>query len=56
VIDAIGNVESATIVSSIHPQYDDRLLEAAKGWKYRPAQRGGKPVKFVKVMEIVLRP
>ena len=54
-IDEGGNVVAATIAKSIHPNYDPRLLEAARDWKYEPALRDGKPMRIVKRVEIVLR-
>ena len=32
------------------------LLEAATHWRYRPAQRNGKPVASNKRVDVVLRP
>jgi TonB family protein len=56
VIDEEGAVSSARIVDSVHPTYDPALLEAARGWRYRPATTGGKPVTSTKRVEVVLRP
>jgi TonB family protein len=52
VIDEKGRVESAVVRRSITPQYDALVLNAARKWRYRPATRDGKPVKFRKVIEI----
>lgn len=52
VIDQNGAVESATMRASVNPRYDVTLLNAAKGWKYRPATMEGTPVKFRKVIRI----
>lgn len=54
-IDESGQVESATIVRSVHPAYDQLLLRAAKQWQYEPAMRQGVPVRYVKSVEIVLK-
>jgi tetratricopeptide (TPR) repeat protein len=52
VIDEKGRVESAVVRRSITPQYDALVLNDARKWRYRPATRDGKPVKFRKVIEI----
>jgi tetratricopeptide (TPR) repeat protein len=52
VIDETGRVESAAVRRPISPQYDKLLLDDARTWRYRPAMRAGKPVKFRKVIEI----
>jgi TonB family protein len=56
VIDENGAVVSARIAEPIHPAYDPELLEAATHWRYRPAQRNGKPVASNKRVDVVLRP
>lgn len=55
-IDERGNVESAVVVKSIHPQYNARLLEAARSWKYRPAEQDGRPIRYVKLLQVNLEP
>jgi Gram-negative bacterial TonB protein C-terminal len=52
VIDERGRVESAVVRRSISPQYDALVLKDSRKWRYRPATRDGKPVKFRKVIEI----
>jgi hypothetical protein len=49
-----GRVESATMVTPIHPSYDGLLLTAAKTWRYRPALRNGAPVRQSKVLSVVV--
>jgi tetratricopeptide (TPR) repeat protein len=56
VINERGTVDTAVLTQPISPYYDSSLLNAAKGWKYTPATVNGRPVKFKKVMTIVLRP
>jgi periplasmic protein TonB len=56
IIDDQGNVEEARVVESVHPVYDALLLSAARTWKYEPATLDGKPVRYVKLIEIVLKP
>jgi hypothetical protein len=53
-IDEQGAVERAILVESIWPIYDGALLRAAKRWRYHPAQMDGKPVKFLKYLDITL--
>jgi tetratricopeptide (TPR) repeat protein len=54
VIDAHGDVKSATLEQPIHPYYDQLLLSAAKNWKYRAAMRNGEPVEYEKRLTIKL--
>jgi TonB family protein len=56
VIDASGRVTSATIVRSVHANYDDALLRAARTWVYEPATRNGVPVGVDLTIEVNLRP
>jgi protein TonB len=55
-IDEEGKVVAATISKSIHPIYDQELLRAARTWKFKPATKGGKPTRYLKVIDIQLRP
>jgi tetratricopeptide (TPR) repeat protein len=56
VIDERGAVEAATMAKSVTAMYDDLLLQSARNWRYTPAKKGGKPVRYRQVLEIVLRP
>jgi TonB family protein len=56
VIDETGAVESATMLQPLDPGYNRAILDAAKTWSYRPAQRNGMPVKFRKRIQINLNP
>jgi protein TonB len=56
IIDEQGDVEEARVVESVHPVYDALLLSAARTWKYEPATVNGKPVRYVKLIEVVLKP
>jgi TonB family protein len=56
VIDERGTVESASIVRSVTPSYDEVLVQAALAWRFGPARKDGKPVRYRRVLEIVLRP
>jgi len=54
VIDETGRVQAARLVNPLHPLYDSKLLAAARRWEYRPATRNGSPVRFRKVLDVVL--
>lgn len=56
VIDQSGGIESASMAKSVLPGYDEALLQAARSWRYKPAEKDGKPVRYRQVLEIVLRP
>jgi TonB family protein len=49
-----GLVESAVIRESVARMYDNVLVAAARNWKYRPATRNGRPVKFRKLVQVTL--
>ena len=53
-IDENGDVVSATLRKSFHPDYDSQLVKAAMSWKYRPAQKDGAPVRFLKIVSVRL--
>jgi hypothetical protein len=54
-IDESGNVESAALVRRIHPLYDGELLRAAGNWRYTAARKDGRPVKYLKLVRIVIK-
>ena len=51
-ISASGAVESARMVSPVHPQYDALAISAAKRWQYQPARVDGVPVRYAKSVQI----
>lgn len=53
VVDEMGAVVSARPVTSISAFYDVILLESAKAWRFRPAMRDGRPVKFRRSATVV---
>ena len=55
VVDENGGVESARLVESLADFYDAGLLEAARSWRFKPAERNGRPVKYRKLVEITMR-
>ena len=55
VISEQGTVEYAALPKSVAPSYNAALLQAAKAWQFRPARLNGKPVKYSKSYEVVLR-
>ncbi|MFB3854894.1 MAG: TonB family protein [Vicinamibacterales bacterium] len=54
-IDEQGNVANAVIRESIEPRFDDLLLDAARRWQYKPALRDGKPVRYLKRIQVVAK-
>jgi TonB family protein len=54
VIDELGRVASVIVRQAIHPFYDQRILGAAKDWRYKPATLNGVPVKFRKIIAITV--
>jgi hypothetical protein len=56
IIDEKGSVVSATMRASVHPMYNAALVRAAKDWKFLPARRQGTPVRYLKIIEIHLKP
>ncbi len=53
-IDRSGAVVSATMPTGTRPAYDQALVRAARDWKFQPAQRQGRPVTYLKIIEIHL--
>lgn len=51
-----GRVESAEMIESVNPLYDDLLLRASKSWSYQPGLSNGKPVSSDRIVEVVLKP
>ncbi|HEY2150324.1 MAG TPA: hypothetical protein VGH34_05925 [Vicinamibacterales bacterium] len=56
VINENGGVDAAVVSRTVFPPYDRALLAAAKTWQYVPAKRNGQPVKYRKLIEVVLSP
>ena len=55
VINEKGLVESARMTRVVHRTYDQLLLNAVSTWAYVPAQLGGEPVKFRKIIKLNFR-
>ncbi len=55
-IDETGRVDRATVRQSVNGAYEAQLLSASRMWRYTPATQGGRPVKYVKTLEITLSP
>lgn len=55
-IDRSGAVVSATMPSGTRPAYDQALVRAARDWRFQPAQKQGRPVRYLKIIEIHLAP
>ena len=56
IINESGSVDSATIVTSLNPQYDRMALNAARNWQYKPATLNGTPVKYRKRLQLTVVP
>jgi protein TonB len=54
VIDERGLVQSAIMRMPVNPRYDRLVLDAVRGWRYQPATRQGTPVKYRKLVQIVV--
>ena len=52
-INETGAVTDARIYLSVNRVYDHVLLESAKHWRYRPATKDGRPVKYRRVSAVV---
>jgi hypothetical protein len=53
-IDRSGAVVSATMATATRPAYDQLLLRSAREWKFQPALKQGRPVKYLKILDIHL--
>jgi TonB family protein len=53
-INEAGNVESVVVRESIVDWYDEALIKEAKGWSYKPANKAGAPVRYRKLMQVVV--
>ena len=54
VINADGAVESVVVRQSIDARYDEVLVQEAKRWSYKPATKDGAPVRYRKLMQVVV--
>jgi TonB family protein len=54
VIDEQGRVTGIAMRKPVHPMYDSQLMVAARDWRYKPAMAQGVPVRFRKLLEIVV--
>jgi hypothetical protein len=56
VIDENGAVESVRLEEPIWPAYDSLLVRSARTWRYQPAVKDGKPVRFRRILDINIDP
>jgi TonB family protein len=54
IVDETGKVINATVTRSINAAYDPLLVKAAQQWQFKPASRGGTPVKYRYALDIHL--
>jgi TonB family protein len=55
VIDETGAVEAAAMRVPVSPRYDRTAVDAARGWKFKPAMLNGQPVKYRKMVQITIK-
>lgn len=56
IVDEHGAVERVAVIEPVWPPYDAALLESARKWRYTPALKDGKPVKYKRVLAIRIDP
>jgi len=56
VIDESGNVVQAAMRGAVTPTYDRQVVQATQNWRYKPATVNGVPVKFRKMVQVVITP
>jgi hypothetical protein len=56
VIDERGAVETVRLEEPIWPAYDSLLIRTARTWRYQPAVKDGKPVRFRRILDINIDP
>ena len=54
VINESGDVVDAIVRQSLMPTYDALVASSARRWKYQPAMKDGKPVRYVKTIALVV--
>jgi TonB family protein len=54
IVNELGNVSEVTVRKSVHPQFDRKLVESIRTWKFKPATKDGQPVSFRSVFEVKL--
>jgi tetratricopeptide (TPR) repeat protein len=54
VIGETGRVESLAVRPSITSWYDDMLAREAKNWSYKPALKDGQPVRYRRMLQVVV--
>ena len=52
-VDEAGAVTDARIMQSVTRVYDKVLLESVKQWRYQPALKDGRPVKYRRMTAVV---
>ncbi len=53
VVDESGAVSDARVYRSVNRVFDDVLLESVRQWRYKPATKEGRPVKYRRVTGVV---
>jgi TonB family protein len=52
-VDEHGRVAEARVYLSVNRVYDAVLLESVKSWRFQPATRAGRPVKYRRITGVV---
>lgn len=56
VVNTDGSVENVHLLKTAHPEFDQLVLEAVVQWKFRPARKGGKPVRQWLQLPVFVQP
>jgi protein TonB len=54
-IDENGAVTACSVSKSSNPEFEQPAMDAVKNWKFKPAQKGGNPVKVRLLIPIQFR-
>ena len=54
-IDETGAVTDCSVSKSSNPEFEQPAMNAVKNWKFKPAQKGGNPVKVRLLIPIQFR-
>ena len=54
IVSATGTVESVTVRQSPDPVFGALVARAVMDWRYRPASRAGKPVRYRLMTKVVV--
>jgi len=55
IVSPAGTVESVKLIGAPHNVHDSMFLSAAKAWKFQPALKDGRPVRYRKTVWVALQ-